>query len=67
MERWLRILVGLGSESRNSSGDSVSELFKLEMVLKIVWFESYESMRGELEEKLGRGEEVTSEIDTREV
>ena len=38
----------------------------LEMVLKTVWVESFESMPGELEEKLGRGEEVRSESEVRE-
>ena len=33
------------------------------MVLKTFWFES---MRGDLEEKLGRGEEVRSESEMRE-
>ena len=59
-------LVGLGSESSNSSGVSKYELLNLEMVLKTAWFESTESMYGELEEKLGRGEEVMSEIEMRE-
>ena len=44
-------LVGLGSESRNLSGVSTSELLKLEM---------------ELGETLGRGEEVWSESEKRE-
>ena len=34
---------------------STSEFSKLDMVLKTVWFESFESMRGDLEQKLGRG------------
>ena len=48
------------------SGVSTPELLKLEMVLKTVWVESFESMPGELEEKLGRGEEVRSESEVRE-
>ena len=40
-------LLGLGSESRKFSVVSTSELLKLELVLKIVRFESSESMRGE--------------------
>ena len=43
-------------ESAQSRGLSTSELLKKEMVLKTVWFESFESRRGELEEKLGMGE-----------
>ena len=46
---------------------STSETFKYDMVLKTVWVETPESMRGELEEKLGRGEEVKSESEMREV
>ena len=56
----------LGSESRNSSRVSTSELLKLEMVLKSDSIEPSESMRGELEEELGRGVEVRSEIEMRE-
>ena len=48
------------------SGVSTSELLKLEMVLETVCVESSESIRGELEEKLGRGEEVRSESELRE-
>ena len=47
-------LVELGSQSTNSSGVSTKELLKIDLVLKTVWFESSESMCGELEEKLGR-------------
>ena len=36
------------------------------MVLKTVCVESSQSMRGELERKLGRGEEVRSESEMRE-
>ena len=36
------------------------------MVLETARFESSESMRGELGEKLGRAEEVRSEIEMRE-
>ena len=36
------------------------------MVLKIVWVESSEAMRGELGEKRGRGEKVRSESEIRE-
>ena len=50
----------------SSSGVSTSELLKLEMVLETVCVESSESIRGELEEKLGRGEEVRSESELRE-
>ena len=50
----------------SSSGVSTSELLKLEMFLETVCVESSESMRGELEEKLGRGEEVKSERELRE-
>ena len=50
------LLVGLGSESRNSSRVSTMELLKLELVLKTVWVESSESRCDNLEEKLGRGE-----------
>ena len=57
--------VGLGSESKSSSGASTSDSWKLDVVLTTVWFESSESMRGELEEKLGRGEEVRSESEMR--
>ena len=46
----------LGSEWRNSS-----ELLKLDILLKIVCVESSESVRGELVEKVGRGEEVRPE------
>ena len=51
---------------RNLSGVSISEILKLDMVLKTVWVESSESIRGELEEKLGKGEEVRSEREMRE-
>ena len=33
----------------------MSELLKLDTVLKTVWVESSESLRGELEEKNGKG------------
>ena len=36
------------------------------MVFKNVWVESSDSMRGELEERLGRGEELRSEREKRE-
>ena len=64
-------MIGLGTsvsllESTNSSGVSTSELIKLEIVLKTVCFESSESMREELEEKLGQGETLRSENTMRE-
>ena len=46
--------MGTGFESKNSSGVSTSGILKFEIVLKTVWFESSEFMRGELEEKLFR-------------
>ena len=58
--------MGLCSGSRNTSGVFTSELLKLDMVLKTVSFESTESMRGELEEKLDSGEEVRPESEMRE-
>ena len=58
--------VRLGSESRKLSDVSSSELLKLDLVLKTVWIQSSESVRGELEEKLGKGEEVRSESEVRE-
>ena len=57
---------GLGFESRNSSGASTYDLLKLEIRFKIVCVEASESVRGELFEKLGRGEEVRSESEMRE-
>ena len=45
LERLLRKLVGLGSDSRNSSGASTSEVLKLEIVLKTVCAESSEYVR----------------------
>ena len=51
----------LGSESRNSSGFSTSELLKLEIYLKLVCVDSAESACGELVEKVGRGDEFRSE------
>ena len=39
----------------------ISEILKLDMVVKNVWVESSESMRGELEDKLRRAEKVRSE------
>ena len=57
---------GLGSESRNLPGVSISEFLKLEMVLKTVCVESSESMRGVLEKKLDRGKEVRSESEMSE-
>ena len=65
LKRWLGKFLGRGSELRNSSGVSISDLLKLDMVLKTVWVESSESMRGELE-KLGKGEEGRSERKMRE-
>ena len=54
-----KVFVGLGFESKNSQGVSTSELLKFEIVLKTVWFESSESVRGELEKKyLGGKNEV---------
>ena len=41
-EKFLR----LGSESRKLSDFSTSELLKLDMLLKTVWIESSESVRG---------------------
>ena len=38
----------------------------MKIVLKIAFVESSESMRGELVEKVGRGEEVRSESEMRE-
>ena len=50
----------------SSSRVSTSELLKLEKVLVTVCVESSESIRGELEDELGRGEEVRSERELRE-
>ena len=36
-KRWVEDVVGKNLESRNPSGVSISELLKLDMVLKIVW------------------------------
>ena len=52
----------MGSESRKSSDVSNVEFLKLELVIQTVWVESTDSMCGELEGKLGRGDEVRSEI-----
>ena len=52
--------------SSNSSVVSTSELSKLDMKLKKFSVQSSESMCGELEVKLGRGEEVRSESEKRE-
>ena len=57
---------GLGFESSNSSGASTSDLLKLEIRFKIDCVETSESVRGELFEKLGRGEEVRSDSEMRE-
>ena len=58
--------MGLDSLSKNSPGVSTSELLKLELVLRTAWVQSSESMCGELDVKLGRREEVKSDILIRE-
>ena len=52
---------GLGLEFWNSSGVSMSELFKCKMLLKTVFVKSSELMRGKLVVNDGKGEEVRSE------
>ena len=46
-------LVGIDTESKNSSGVPYAGLLKLELVSNTVWIKSSEFMCGELDEKLG--------------
>ena len=56
---------GLGLEFWNSSGMSMSEIFKCKMLLKTVFVKSSELKRGKLVVKEGKGEEVRSEREIR--
>ena len=57
MERWLGKICRASFGVKEFVRGFNIRIFKVDMLLKIVWFESSESLRGELEKKLGRGEE----------